>query len=312
MEDSIKMAHKTLLLCSLYALGLSACFSSPQPTQNNPPTSEAPTSPGQTSTPTAQNSAPPASGQEPSVAETPRPGVSTPPGSAPFRLPDNVVAIRFANNDRFLDQQGESTTFAVELVDRNGNVIALDNVPFEWSSSRPTDFSVDAQGKLTALVSSGYSVIEVRVKGTDLEARSVVNVASGGSSGGGGGGGGSSPALPEPTPTPVPNAKPVITQLSANETNVIGAGTLVQITAAATDADDTLSGTNFQWSCTPTCSNGFNTPTGENVYWRTPNTGGAYVLTLTVNDGKDSTTQNITINVTAGQGTLTVNPVPPP
>lgn len=237
---------------------------------------------------------------------TPSDGEPTPvpsgQGGADFVLPANVVGIRFDNkNNRFLNQKGSTTTFAIEFIDSSGKTIAVNNAPLEWASSRPQDFSVDANGKLTALVEAGFSTIEVRVKGTQLDARSVINVASG-SSGGGGGGNSTSP-------TPLPNAAPVITSLNASSTSVTGTGTLVKLTALATDADDTLTPASYTWSCSPACST-FEGTTGTTVYWRTPATSGNYALRVTVSDGKTSVSREEAIAVTTGQGTLLINPAP--
>lgn len=294
------MSRKTLLwVCSAYTLGLTACFPSAPPTQQPTPSASSST-PGSTPSPASPSASPTSTG----ATASPSPGAAEPSSSpstsseAPFVLPGNVAAIRFGSNDRFLDQQGESTTFDVELVDRSGNVVALENVPLEWSSSRPQDFSVDSQGKITALVASGYSVIEVRVKGTALEARSVINVNAGVGGSGGGGGGAS-------------NASPIITSLTASETSITGTGTLVKLMASASDSDSTLNSSSFSWSCAQANGDTFNTLSGETVYWRTPDTSGTYVITLTVSDGKASVNQDISITVTTGEGTLLVNPPPP-
>ena len=294
------MPRKLFLVVCSATLGLTACFSSPQPTQQPIPGASSSASPGNGEpTPSAQPSG--TASPDPTVSSTPevpQPS-SSPSASGPsFVLPDNVAAIRFANNDRFLDQQGENTTWAVELVDRNGSVVPVENVPLEWSSSRPEDFSVDAQGKLTALVSAGYSVIEVRVQGTSLEARSVINVSAGGAGGGGGGG--------------TSNAAPVITSLTASETNITGTGSLIKLTASATDSDSSLNSNSFSWSSDQAIGDTFNVSNGDTVYWRTPDTSGTYVITLTVSDGQRSVSQDVSIEVTTGQGTVIVNSPPPP
>jgi hypothetical protein len=201
--------------------------------------------------------------------------------------------------DRFLDAKGESTRFPVELVDALGQVISM-TVPLEWSSSRSQDFSVDAAGNITALVASGFSTIAAKIPGTDFEARAIINVAS--SSTGGSSGGGSSVAA---------NAAPVITSLVASSTNVVGAGVLVKLTASATDAETTLSNARYSWNCvSPNCGNGLSSNTGSTVFWGSPATTGAYVLKLTVSDGSQSTTREITVNVTTGQGQVQVNAPP--
>lgn len=212
--------YSILCLLSLCTLGLSACppgISNPTP-QTTPGVSPSPSASSDVPSPQSSASATPVPNASKNP-ETPGPGNPTPQPSAQadtnFVLPNNVVGIRFdSKNNRFLNQKGSTTTFAIEFIDSSGKTIAVNNAPLEWTSSRPQDFSVDSNGKLTALVEVGFSTIEVRVKGTQLDARSVINVASG-SSGGGGGGGGSSTS-----PTPPPNAAPVITSLNASSTSV--------------------------------------------------------------------------------------------
>ena len=303
--------YSILCLLSLCTLGLSACPSgSSNPTQQpTPGVSPSPSASSEPPNPQSSASVTPVPNASASPG-TPSDGEPTPvpsgQGGADFVLPANVVGIRFDNkNNRFLNQKGGSTTFAVEFIDSNGKAVALNNVSLEWSSSRPQDFSVDANGKLTALVEAGFSTIEVRVKGTQLDARSVINVASGSSGGGGGGGGGNSTS-----PTPLPNAAPVITSLNASSTSVTGTGTLIKLTALATDADDTLIAGSYNWSCSPNC-NTFEGTTGTTVYWRTPATSGNYALKVTVSDGKASVSREEAIAVTTGQGTLLINPPPP-
>lgn len=285
-----------LLLLGLLSLSACAPPSTSQPSPGpSPDASAAPTpAPGVSARPTPQPS------------PTASPVVPTPSASAPpaVVLPAELAGLRFAaSNLRFLNQKGQSTSFGVEALDREGRVLDLDlsTLPLEWRSSRPQDFSVDAQGLVTALVESGYSSIEVRVPGSAFQASSVVNIATGSGSGGGGGGGGS-------TSTPAPNAAPVITLLNASSETVNGAGTLVRLSAAATDANDTLNENSFSWGCAPTGCGTFSSPTGSTVYWRAPATGGTYVLTLSVSDGKVSTTQDVNLVVNTGEGDLTVNP----
>lgn len=296
---STKMAKHLSSLLLLGLLSLSACApptstSSPSPPGPSPDASLAPTAspaPGVSATPLPSPTA---------SAVVPRPSVSPPPAVG---LPAALAGIRFAaSNVRFLNQIGQSTPFVVEPLDREGRVLDLDlaALPLEWRSSRPQDFSVDAQGQVTALVDSGYSSIEVRVLGSDFQASSVVNIATG--SGGGGGGGGGS------TSAPTPNSPPVITLLNASSSTVNGAGTLVRLNAAATDANDTLNENSFSWRCAPADCGEFSSPTGTTVYWRAPATGGTYILTLSVSDGKASTTQDLSLGVSTGEGDLTVNP----
>ncbi len=295
------MKHQlTLSMLSLCTLALSACPpSNSSPTQQPTPGVSASPSASSSGTPVPQDSAQPGASNTPapgaSATATPTPTPSS-TGGASFTLPDNVVGIRFANNDRFLDQKGESTVFKTELVDRSGNVVTLNTVPLEWSSDKPTEFSVDQSGKITALVDAGFATITVRVSGTNLEARSVINVSTGSSGGGGGGGGSSSPT----------NPAPVISSVSASSTAVNGSGTLVKLTAVASDANNTLTNNSFTWSCSANC-NTFESTTGSTVYWRSPETTGDYVLRVTVSDGSTSVNSEVTVTVTTGQGDLVIN-----
>lgn len=281
------------------SLGLfSACPAQPAANSGTPPTASPSQSATPTTSPTPENPAtpPPGSTEGPSS-----PGEIAPtPTARPtaFVLPANLSRIQFsAQNDRFLDQVGEQTQFQVELIDNLGQVIDA-VVPLEWISSRPDDFSVDAEGHLTARVASGFSTITVRIPGTSFEARTIINVVSGGSSGGGGGG--SSPR----------NTAPVITLLQASNQNVIGTGVLVRLTATATDAESNLGEASYSWSCAPNCTAQFNATQGTEVYWRTPSTGGTYTLALSVSDDTASTQQTLEIEVQTGQGQLQINPVP--
>lgn len=282
------------------ALALSLCLTACAPQAASPLAN--PTAPVPSATPvsTSLPGSPPGSLPQPDASSTPvltptpSPTVSASPG-----LPANLAGIRFGELDRFLGYEGESTRFAVIALDGEGR--PLDTVlPLEWSSSRPQDFSVDATGKLTALVRSGYSEIVVRVPGTAYEIRTIVNVSTGSSSGGGGG----SASAPV---TPV-NAAPVIASLQASSNTVLGAGSLVRVSALANDAESPLTDASYSWSCSPQPGCGsFNQPNGSTVYWTAPPTAGQYTLTLTVSDGGQSTSQSVTIQLQTGSGQLTIN-----
>lgn len=298
-----KSLHLSLGLTLSLGL-LSACPAQPTANGSTPPTAspapEASASSTPRPTPTPGQTTPP-EGETPGTPATGASATPTPtamPGS--FSLPANLSRIQFsAKNDRFLDQVGEQTQFQVELIDNLGQVIDA-NVPLEWTSSRPDDFSVDAEGHLTAKVASGFSTITVRIPGTNFEARTIINVIGGGSSGGGGGGGGST------------NQAPVINNLSASSTTITGAGALVKLNASASDAESTLEANQYTWSCVEAgCSAQFTSTQGPEVYWRSPATGGNYTLQLTVSDGSRSVSQEIIISVQTGQGQLQVNPTPP-
>lgn len=129
-------------------------------------------------------------GESASPSPTPLPGASAVPGD---ELPPQLSELRFGAIDRFLDSRGEHTRFAVELLDANGQIIAA-QVPLEWRSSRPQDFSVADDGQVTALVDFGYSTISVQIPGTAFVAQAVINVSAGGGTGG-------SSKGPAPTPS---------------------------------------------------------------------------------------------------------------
>ncbi len=307
--------HKAnALIGSLLAISLlTAC--PPKPVGNAPTNPQA--SAGSTATPdpgASRNPEPgttptppsPGTGETPSPEITPTPGASASVGaggSGGFTLPDNLSSIRLATVNRFLNFKGETTRLNVELIDNIGNVIPVD-VPLEWISSRPLEISVDAEGNVKALVEFGFTTITAKIPGTSFETRTVINinsVNSGGGGGGAGGGGGGTPA--------VVNVSPVITSLIASSTSVTGAGVLLKLTAAATDSDSTLTNASYSWSCDQAnCGSQFTATQGTEVYWRSPATGGAYTLKLTVSDGQASTSREIGINVIAGQGQLQVNP----
>lgn len=238
------------------------------------------------------------------------PAASSPSPSSPSAvvpagngLPANLAGIRFAAGNRFLTAIGQTARFEVLLVDALGApIVAV--VPLEWSSSRPQDFAVDAQGNLTALVPEGFSTIVARIPGTSFQASVLINISSsngagGGARSGGGGGGGGAPA----------NTPPVIESLSASSSTVTGAGNLVRLSGSARDAEDVLSDASYSWSCAPQPECGSFTPaSGPTVYWESPASGGSYAITLTVSDGSQETSQALSIEVLAGSGSLVVNP----
>lgn len=307
------MRYPNLPISAVLGIGLAlslltACPSQPLATGAIPQASSSPSelpgvsvSPGPQSgeleNPVPAESALPGASPLPSASSSPAGG-----GSATIKLPENLSSIRFASVDRFLDQQGETTHIRVELLDQLGQLIPI-NVPFAWTSSRSQDFSVDAEGNVTALVEFGYSTIEARIPGTSFRASSVINVNSADS----GSGGSAAGRIAVPV---IVNAAPVIQSLQASQTTVVGAGTLVKLTASATDADSTLTPASYNWSCADAaCANQFETSTGTSVYWRSPAMAGAYALNLIVSDGQASTTQSVSITVQTGQGQLQVNPL---
>ena len=46
----------------------------------------------------------------------------------------------------------------------------------QWSSSRPRDISVDSEGKVKAIAGLGYSELSVRLVGTDIKAKILLDV----------------------------------------------------------------------------------------------------------------------------------------
>jgi len=132
-------------------------------------------------------------------------------------LPSELAELRLSpHNTRFLSAQGAQVSWQVEPLDAAGRLLT-DSVPLQWRSSRPQDFSVDAQGVLTALVETGYAEITVSIPGTSLLARSLIHVnPSAGSrrshhTGGGGQSG---------TVMPVAEPAPVLSQLNASTAQV--------------------------------------------------------------------------------------------
>lgn len=231
---------------------------------------------------------------------SPQPVMSASPGPSPgpgsmAPLPTHVAAIRFGDNlNRFLNAQGQRTRFHVILLDAGGQPTDVD-VPLLWSLDRPQDFSVDAAGNLTALVGFGYSSVVVKVAGTSLEARTVINVNSGSSGGGGGGGGGMTAAAP------------TIQSLIATPTEVVGAASLVQLVASATHPRGTLSDSSYTWRCLTAGCTQFTPATGPTVFWRAPDMPGSYILELTVTHEGSSVVRAVTVNVLTGAGTVTIN-----
>lgn len=297
-----------LLVCLLAAGLLTACppANSPAPNQPNTqspdvtapnPAAPEPSDPG--SPPSAvENEGNPGTSPEAPASAAPSDTVNNDDGA--FTLPENLASIRFGQINRFLRSKGASTRFSVQLLDQNGEIIPVD-LPLEWSSSRPQQFAVDEQGNIQALVGYGYATIRAQIPGTDLSTEAVINVSTPGGGGGGGGGsagGGGAPA----------NAAPVITRLTASSNNVVGAGILVRLNAAASDAETQLANANYVWSCSANCTPQFISTQGTEVFWRSPAAAGAYTLKLTVSDGSASSSQNLVVNVQAGQGQLQINP----
>ncbi|MGV3524909.1 MAG: hypothetical protein ACO1RX_11830 [Candidatus Sericytochromatia bacterium] len=133
------------------------------------------------------------------------------------------------------------------------------------------------------------------------------------SGGGGGGGGGSSNG-------------PVIVSMTADPAVLQGLGAATRVVVVATDSagNETLGPTQYNWSCletdvsntqelNPACEGAsFNSTIGSEVFWQAPTTATVtpvsdglryYRLTVTVNDGAASRSEDILITVPTSPGT---------
>lgn len=97
-----------------------------------------------------------------------------------------ISALELKVSNPYLDGMGETTQLQAVLKDRQGQALAPQKYPLEWLSSRPGDFSVDASGKVTALVEYGYSEITLKIAGTSLSAKQLLSVTTLTGSGGSG------------------------------------------------------------------------------------------------------------------------------
>jgi hypothetical protein len=216
-------------------------------------------------------------------------------------IPTELAAIRFADdNQRFLERMNETTRLKLVFLDKLGQTLQLSGLPLEWSSNRPQDFSVDVAGQVKALVDSGFSVITVQVRGTALQAQTVINVNTPFGGGGGGGGGGSSAP-----------AKTVITALTKSHPDPLVANDWIQLSVSATDKGAPLGSGSYTWRCLESNCSNFPTATGPQVYWQAPGPG-TYTLEVTVSNGNTASTEQIIVTVTQGSGSVVINPVPPP
>lgn len=254
---------------------------------------------GGEATPAPGASAVPSPGPTPPVVPSSLPTPTAQPGGS--SIPTELAAIRFADdNQRFLERMNQTTQLKLVFLDKLGQTLLLNGLPLEWSSNRPQDFSVDAAGQVKALVDSGFSVITVQVRGTALQAQTVINVNTPFGGGGGGGGGGSSAP-----------AKPVITALTKSHPDPLFVNDWIQLFASATDKGGSLGNESYTWRCLEgNCSN-FSTATGPQVYWQAPGPG-TYTLEVTVSNGNTASTEQIIVTVTQGSGSVVINPVPPP
>ncbi|PKL76549.1 MAG: hypothetical protein CVV27_09690 [Candidatus Melainabacteria bacterium HGW-Melainabacteria-1] len=182
------------LLFGILSLSLLiACGPAPQVPAGSP--SPASPQPGVSGQPSPNLSPEPSASPSPSTQPgSPSPGASVFP---PSNLPAGLSSIKIDAPNRFLYAVGESLQLKLVLLDAAGQPLSFSGtLPLEWSSSRAGDFSVDAQGKATALVADGYSMIGVKISGTSFQASLTLNVTDVASGGGGEGGGGGSTSAP--------------------------------------------------------------------------------------------------------------------
>jgi hypothetical protein len=153
--------------------------SSPTPSSSIAPPEVGSPAPQSTATPTAPitapTTAPALSPSQPVAIATGKPGQDL----------SLIQSISIEASKRFLDGQGESVVLKPVLKDAAGQTLNSADFPLQWFSSRPTDFSVDASGKVTALVDYGYSMISLKIPGTNIEAQQQLSVNAIASSGGG-------------------------------------------------------------------------------------------------------------------------------
>lgn len=290
----LSLAFTTLLV-------LSAC---PAPVQESPQNNHNTSSSALSAAEEGESKGPPHSPEFPAsdsptspTPEIPGGTVQPQPSALAPALPPELARLQLVATDRFLEAKGESTRLEVRYLNAQGEPLDLD-LPIEWVSSRPQDFSIDPSGLAQALVDFGFAEITAQIPNSAFKTKLVLNVTATFLSSGGGGGGTSSSGSS--------NTAPVINTLTATAQAVTGTGVPVRLTATASDAESTLTNANFIWSCleTPCGSFGGN---GTSTIWSSPNASGTYTIRLSVSDGSAVTTKDLSISVQTGTGTITVN-----
>jgi hypothetical protein len=110
-------------------------------------------------------------------------------------------------------------------------------------------------------------------------------------------------SAPPAPPAQPPNQSPVISNVTADPSEIV-VGNSTTITAVAADPDDDP--ITFTWSA----SDGTVTGSGKQVTW-TSNKAGSATINLTVSDNRGGrTTGSVTVNVLPATTTVTLNPVP--
>lgn len=197
----MQRSRTVLSLCAASILLLTAC---PQPntseTPNPGPSGAASTepTPAPSGEPGASPSSEPGANPEPGSTATPSPAASgtipiTAPSGAPVVDISEIASIEVSVPNPYLKKgKGDTAQLSVTLKDKDGQVVSIGDAVLDWVSARPNDFSIDANGLATALVSDGYTIVTVTEKSSGLSATLKLSVTDTRSSGGGGGGGGSS------------------------------------------------------------------------------------------------------------------------
>ncbi|MGV3526473.1 MAG: hypothetical protein ACO1RX_19805 [Candidatus Sericytochromatia bacterium] len=197
---------RSLFVLSLLSLTVTACQAPPLAPVAGASATPSPNPSASVSPSALPSAASPSPTPLASAGVSPSPAVSPGPGggTTTLTLPDGTRLV-LTLSSRFLTAQGQSAQVSARLEDAAGQPLPFDPLRLIYTSSRPQDISVTPQGLITALTNDGFSLVTVRLEGTDISASqqiSVNSLTSGGSSGGGGGGGGGSPT---PTPTPLEN-----------------------------------------------------------------------------------------------------------
>lgn len=102
------------------------------------------------------------------------------------------------------------------------------------------------------------------------------------------------------------NQPPVINSITPSQDPVPGISHPIQLTALASDLDDTLNSSAYTWSCDGGCGS-FNRTDSNTVIWTAPSTaGGPYTIRLSVSDGTNPAVVD-TISLAVNSFTADVN-----
>ena len=192
----MKQRSAVLSLCAASMFILTAC-PPPNDTTVPLPSSEPLASPSPNTNPSPLPSSTPKPSTNPETPiQTPDPTASgTLPNTTPSGAPEvdvaQIASIEISATNRFLNTgKGAKTQITALLKDSDGNTVSLKDAVLEWTSSRPSDFGIDANGLATALVDEGFTVITVTETRSGVSASIQLSVSDSSQSSGGGGGGG--------------------------------------------------------------------------------------------------------------------------